>query len=346
MRRRVVVIASLLVAVLLVSAGSVYAYDHGRRDTIAQGVTVNGVAVGGLTVDQARTKIRATLLEPLDRSVVLRHHGRRFVLRPDQAGIGLDVDGSVDRAVAASRSGGVFARTWRDLTGGRVEQDVRADVAWSRPAVRRLVSRVRRAIDRPARDAKLDLEAGVVDPTPSRDGVAVRSSWLRRTVQRTLLSTGERDTIRVRTAVVKPKVSTAGLAKRYPAVLVVNRGAFKLTLYKDLRPFKTYGIAVGQAGLETPAGLYSIQNKAVNPAWHVPNSDWAGDLAGTVISGDDPSNPIKARWLGIYDGVGVHGTGDPGSIGSAASHGCIRMRIPEVIELYDQVPVGAPIYIS
>ena len=121
---------------------------------------------------------------------------------------------------------------------------------------------------------------------------------------------------RSRPTVVQPKVSTAQLAKKYPAVLIVNRGTFKLTLYKNLKQAKTYGIAVGQVGLETPAGLYTIQNKAVNPAWHVPNSAWAGDLAGKVIPGDDPSNPIKARWMGIYDGVGIHGTSDDGSIGS------------------------------
>ena len=145
---------------------------------------------------------------------------------------------------------------------------------------------------------------------------------------------------------MQPKVSTKQLAEKYPAVLIVNRGTFKLTLYKNLKQAKTYGIAVGQVGLDTPAGLYNIQNKAVNPAWHVPNSDWAGDLAGKVIAGDDPSNPIKARWMGIYDGVGVHGTSDDASIGSAASHGCIRMHIPDVEELYDEVPVGAPIYIA
>ena len=78
----------------------------------------------------------------------------------------------------------------------------------------------------------------------------------------------------------------------------------------------------------------------------MPNSDWAGDLAGQVIAGDDPSNPIKARWIGIYDGVGVHGTSDDASIGSNASHGCIRMHVPDVKELYDEVPVGAPIYIA
>jgi lipoprotein-anchoring transpeptidase ErfK/SrfK len=64
-----------------------------------------------------------------------------------------------------------------------------------------------------------------------------------------------------------------------------------------------------------------------------------------VIPGGTAQNPLKARWLGIYDGVGVHGTSDRGSIGSNASHGCIRMLIEDVEALYDEVPVGTPTYI-
>ncbi len=78
----------------------------------------------------------------------------------------------------------------------------------------------------------------------------------------------------------------------------------------------------------------------------MPDRKWAGKLAGTIVKGTDPKNPIKARWMGIYDGAGIHGTDADESIGSRASHGCIRMRIPEVIELYDQVPVNAPVFIS
>jgi lipoprotein-anchoring transpeptidase ErfK/SrfK len=156
---------------------------------------------------------------------------------------------------------------------------------------------------------------------------------------------GDTRIARVKTRVIEPKVTTEELAEKYPAVIVVNRGAFKLTFYKNLKLHKTYGIAVGQVGLETPAGLYNVQNKAVNPSWHVPNSDWAGSLAGTVVP-PGPSNPIKARWMGIYNGAGIHGTDATGSIGTAASHGCIRMLIPDVVELYDQVPVGAPVYIA
>jgi lipoprotein-anchoring transpeptidase ErfK/SrfK len=99
------------------------------------------------------------------------------------------------------------------------------------------------------------------------------------------------------------------------------------------------------AGLSTPAGQYSIQNKQVDPAWHVPNSAWAGSLAGQVIPGGAPNNPLKARWLGIANGVGIHGTAEDWSIGSRASHGCIRMHVADVKALYPRVPIGTPVLI-
>jgi lipoprotein-anchoring transpeptidase ErfK/SrfK len=145
---------------------------------------------------------------------------------------------------------------------------------------------------------------------------------------------------------VQPEVTTAELAEQYPTYLTVDRSSFQLRLWEDLELTKTYTIAVGAVGFDTPAGVYNIQNKAVDPAWSVPNSDWAGDLAGTVVPGGSPENPLKARWMGIFDGAGIHGTDDVGSLGSAASHGCVRMAVPDVIELYDQVDVGTPIYIG
>jgi lipoprotein-anchoring transpeptidase ErfK/SrfK len=126
---------------------------------------------------------------------------------------------------------------------------------------------------------------------------------------------------------------------------VVDRPAFKLTVYDHLRLKKSFTVAVGRQGLETPAGLYHVQDKQVNPSWHVPDSAWAGDLAGKVIP-PGPQDPIKARWLGVFNGAGIHGTDELSSLGSAASHGCIRMAIPDVIQVYDWVPLGAPVYIA
>ncbi len=347
MTSRTLVLTAVLLVALLAGAGGVYAYDRGKDGRIAEGVQVNGVDVGGLTAAKARQKLRAALLEPLDRPVEARYKGKRFKLSARQAAIGVDIDGSVNRALDRSRKGSMFTRTWREIRGESLDADVDAKITWSRPAVRRLVAKVQKTLERPAVDAKLDLESGQVDPAPSRDGLSVRGKRLRREIERELLDAGDKRLVRVRADVVRPKVTTAELAKKYPAVLVVNRGAFQITLYKNLKPAKTYGIAVGRVGLETPAGLYSIQNKAVDPAWTMPNSDWVAPAdRGKVVPGGIAANPLKARWLGVYDGVGIHGTGDPGSIGTNASHGCIRMRVPEVVELYDQVPVGAPIYIS
>ena len=347
MRSRSFVIVAAVLVLLLVAAGGVYAYDSGREDQIAKGIKVGGVDVGGLGAPAAEQRLRAAVLEPLDRPVVARYHGKRFTLTPEQARVGVDIEGSVAQALQRSHSGNIFARTSRNLRGTTLNEDIDLDISYNRAAIRRMVKRISARIDKPARDAAVDLEEGSVDPTPSADGLAVRTESLRAQLRRSLLTPHGARTVRVRTRVVKPKVTTAELADKYPAVIVVNRGAFKLTLYKHLKPAKTYGIAVGQVGLETPAGLYHVQNKAVNPAWTMPNSDWVAPKdRGKIVPGGTPENPLKARWLGIFAGAGIHGTDAEGSIGTAASHGCIRMRIPDVVELYPQVPVNAPVYIA
>ena len=153
--------------------------------------------------------------------------------------------------------------------------------------------------------------------------------------------------MRVRAKITQPNVTTAQVARKYPVVLTIDRPGFRLRLFKRLRFVKAYSIAVGRAGLETPAGLYHVQNKAINPAWTMPNSSWVAPKdRGKVIPGGTPENPLKARWLGIYAGAGIHGTADIGSLGTAASHGCIRMSIPDVEQLYDQVPYQTPVFIQ
>jgi lipoprotein-anchoring transpeptidase ErfK/SrfK len=346
MRTRLLVLAAFLVVLAAGGVAAVYFYDREQRDLIAEGVTVNGVPIGGMTTAQAERKLSAALLDPLDRPIKVRYKGRKFTLTQKAASVGIDISGSVDKALARSQQGDMFSRTWRKARDETLQVKLAAEVSYNQPAIDKLVKRVRKAIDRPPVDAKVDLSKGKVEPTQSSTGLRVRYNTLAKEIQRTLLDPQNGETVRVRTNVVEPKVSTKDLAAKYPAVLIVNRGSFQLTLYKDLKRAKTYSIAVGKVGMDTPAGLYNIQNKAINPAWHVPDSDWAGDLRGKVIAPDDPKNPIKARWMGIYDGAGIHGTDADSSIGTAASHGCIRMHIPDVIELFDDVPVGAPVYIA
>jgi lipoprotein-anchoring transpeptidase ErfK/SrfK len=142
-----------------------------------------------------------------------------------------------------------------------------------------------------------------------------------------------------------PEITKKELAKEYPTYITIDRSTFTLRLFKKLKLKKKYTIAVGASGYDTPSGLYNLQTKEVNPTWHVPDSDWAGDLAGQDIP-PGPGNPLVARWMGIYNGAGIHGTNETGSLGSAASHGCIRMAVSDVIELFDKVEVGDPVYIQ
>jgi lipoprotein-anchoring transpeptidase ErfK/SrfK len=346
MRTRLIILLAFVAVLGIGGVAAAYVYDNSKKNLIAEGVKVNGVPIGGMTRAQAEKKLSATLLAPLDRPVKVAYKHRTFTLSQKAAAVGIDIRGSVDKALKRSQEGDVFSRSWRNLRNKSINTELAAEVSWNKPSIDKLVRRVRKSIESKPVDAKVDLTKGRIDQSESKTGLRVKYNTLAKEVERTLLEPGNTETVKVRTNVVQPKVSTKQLAAKYPAVLFVDRDNFKLTLYKNLKRAKIYGIAVGQVGLDTPAGLYSIQNKAINPAWHVPNSDWAGDLAGKVIPGDDPTNPIKARWMGIYDGVGVHGTSDDASIGSRASHGCIRMHVPDVEELYDEVPVGSPIYIA
>jgi lipoprotein-anchoring transpeptidase ErfK/SrfK len=347
MRKRAVVIAAVVGLLILVGAGGVYAYDRAHAEKIGEGVTVGGVDVSGLTPEEARAKLRAAVLEPLKQPVVVRALGKRYRLTPERANVAVDIDGSVRAALERSREGNMLVRTWRGIRGEPVGAELDLDITYDKQAINRLVKRVSSKVDKPAVDASVDLENGDVTPQESKDGRRLLAKRLKRDVRRTLLDVGADKTVKARTEVVEPEVTTEELADKYPAIILVNRSAFRLTLYKDLKLAKTYRIGVGQAGYETPTGLYHVQNKAVNPAWTMPNSDWVAPAdRGKVIPGGVSENPLKARWLGIYDGAGIHGTDATGSIGTAASHGCIRMLIPDVIELYDQVPVGSPIYIA
>jgi lipoprotein-anchoring transpeptidase ErfK/SrfK len=346
-RSRSFFIVATLVVLLVAAAGGIYAYDSGREHQITKGITVGGVDVGGMKEAAARAKLKRAVLEPLNQPVVAHYSGHAYKLTPAQAKVGVDVDGSISQAIQRSRQGNILARTARNLRGKSIDEDIKLDINYNHRAISRMVKRISTKIDRPARDATLDLEQGNVNPTPSATGLTVRTAKLRSQLRRSLLSVDGSRSVKVQTKMVEPKVTSKDLAEKYPAVVIVHRGAFQLSLYKHLKLAKTYGIAVGRVGLETPAGLYHVQNKAVNPAWTMPNSSWVAPKdRGKVIPGGSPENPLKARWLGIYAGAGIHGTDDSGSIGSAASHGCIRMRIPDVEELYPQVPVNAPVYIS
>ena len=336
----------LAIAAVALTGGSAYAYfwEHGRMDVIASGVTVAGVDVGGLRAAEARTLLEQRVVARLHTPVRLKAGVRSFVVDPLRAGVRVDVDGMVAQAIEASSRGGLARRFLRDIQGHGVEAVVPLRATVSDTALARTAANVALVLDQPARPARVVATASRLHVVPERTGVAVDQAALRTELAATLLRPATR-TLTVPVHAVAPRWTAATLSRRYPAFILIDRETFTLRLFRGLKLAKTYPIAVGQAGLETPAGLYRINNKQINPSWHVPNSLWAGSLAGHIIP-PGPADPIKARWMGFWNGAGIHGTDQTWSIGHAVSHGCVRMTIADVEQLYALVPMGTPIYVG
>lgn len=345
MSKRILIALSGVLTLILLAGGGVLAADAAGTKKIPKGVTIGGVDVGGLTGEQARERVNRELLGRMSRPIRVVHGDRTWTLTPASAKVRLHFEESIDEAVRLGETGNAFTRVYRRVTGQQVDRDLDTRSTYSKAGLRRLLDRVQEGVARKPKDASVELVGASLELTPSRNGAKLDRDRVASRVRKALLNPSAPSRVRAATIKQKPQVTTAAVRKRYQTVLVADRASFKLKLYKNLKLVKTYGISVGKAGNDTPAGRYEIQNKAINPAWNVPNSDWAGDLAGTVVPGGVPENPLKARWLGIYDGVGIHGTADDASIGTNASHGCLRMHVPDVIDLYPRVPVKTPIWI-
>ncbi len=339
---------SLVLAAVAAGAGAwaLHRYDASRSDRIADGVVVAGVDVGGMRIAEARAAVARRVERALERPLILRYERRRFTVDPGLVDVEANGRALVRTALAESREGNFLTRSFRDLTGRGVEIDLALHVEYSSEAVARVVAGVERAVDRPSREAKSAVSFDGVRITPSRTGVAVRPAALRQAIGRRLVRPGAPRTLAVPVRRLEPKVTTKDLTSRYRHFIAISRSRKELRLFVGGKLAKTYRVGIGAIGFETPAGLYEVETKAGNPAWYVPNRPWAGDLAGKVIPPGDPRNPIKARWMGFWNGAGIHGTADEASIGTSASHGCIRMTVPEVIDLYDRVPLHTPLHIA
>jgi len=325
-------------------AVAAYAIDRANSDKIANGIQIGGIDLGGMSADQARNRVHARLVKPLDKPVTVTYNGTKYVLNPDKLQIRADIDGMIDAALRASQSGGFPTRVWRYTTGGEVDREIAPHITYSAKAIDEFVHNVASEVNIPAQDATISPTPSSLNTVPGSDGVSLLTDRLRTQLRGAIESPHNR-TVKAPVQKLEPDVTTDELAQEYPVYITIDRAAFQLRLWRDLELAKTYTIAVGAAGYETSTGVYNVESKQVNPTWYVPDAAWAGDLAGEVVP-PGPDNPLQARWMGFFDGAGIHGTSDVGSLGSAASHGCIRMSVPDVIELYDQVPLGTPIYIG
>ena len=130
---------------------------------------------------------------------------------------------------------------------------------------------------------------------------------------------------------VKPAKSEA-----HTRQIVVSIPDRKLALLQDGEVIRTYSVAVGAVVSESPSGEFKIVSRLSNPIYYHPHK--------VIPPGKE--NPLGTRWMGLdKKGYGIHGTNQPGSIGKAASHGCVRMRRADLEELFSLVRVGDSVVI-
>jgi len=122
-----------------------------------------------------------------------------------------------------------------------------------------------------------------------------------------------------------------------PVRLEISRNRHCATLYCGEVSLKTFPVAVGRPGWETPLGSFQVIEMIRDPAWKHP-------LTREVFEPGAAGNELGHYWIGFWtDGktsIGFHGTPHPESVGKSVSHGCVRMRENDVQELFVQVNVG------
>lgn len=115
-----------------------------------------------------------------------------------------------------------------------------------------------------------------------------------------------------------------------------------------------YSVATGKKEYRTPIGEFNIIDKVKDPSWGPsPSTSWLTKNQSNYIktkggySGTDPRNPLGGYWLKFTEkGHGIHGTNNEKSIGTYASHGCVRMKRSDIQELFDKIYEGMRVVVK
>jgi lipoprotein-anchoring transpeptidase ErfK/SrfK len=309
----------LLVAVVLAAVASGAAAPSARQGgSVPQRVSVGGLRLGGMPVEQARAALDWAYNRPL-RFVF---YGHRWRMRPAKLGATVDVEKTIAHALKAN-------------PGADVPLTVRID----RVRLTQYTQGLDHWLSIPAQDATASL-AGNLTPViqAGKPGLAIHKIVTRNRIE-AALQVAARPVLRPAAETVAPTVTPGD----FGPVVVIYRGSNRMHVYNGTRPWRTFPVATGQSIYPTPLGNWHVVDMQRNPWWRPPDSSWAKGLK-PIPPG--PGNPLGTRWMGLdAAGVGMHGTPDAASIGYSASHGCIRMYVPDAEWLFTQVHIGTPVFI-
>jgi lipoprotein-anchoring transpeptidase ErfK/SrfK len=284
---------------------------------VPDGVTLAGVAIGGLDADTAAQAV----LDSFSRPVTLRFERTRIEANPSLFALTVPIDSAIARSLTVAPGTPLALRATVDRT-----------------LIRSFVAKLANRFDRKPVSSRLLFRNVKPVVTPSVDGRTIEQKTAVAAIADQLVH-GTRKAFTLKATFTKPKSTETTIGP----VIVIQRGSNRLTLYSGAKVVRQFKVATGQAVYPTPLGLFSIVVKWKNPWWYPPASPWA---AGEKPVPPGPGNPLGTRWMGLSSpGVGIHGTPQSGSIGYSLSHGCIRMLIPQAEWLFEHVDIGTPVYI-
>jgi lipoprotein-anchoring transpeptidase ErfK/SrfK len=333
-------ITTVLVLVLAGAAYAGYRYEQNRAARILPGVSIAGVEVGGMTRAEANRALAGAVASILDRPIDVTVAGRTWHLTARELGARVDGTSVVDEALGLSGSYSWTSRLYRRLMDKPLSRSFELPVSYDDRPVESFVKAAAGRVRLKPRDAFLDFADGHLVVKHAKAGRALRVG-----VSREALRTALRDgslSVDLVTRRLVPSVTDKKLGK----TIIIRISQNRLYLYDGLKLEKKYSVATGQLDqYPTPMGHWEVINRRINPTWVNPAKDtWGKDEPDFIPPG--PDNPLGTRALDLNaPGIRIHGTPADSSIGSYASHGCIRMHIPESEELFGLVDVGTPVII-
>lgn len=323
------------------AAGAALNYDSRTREVVLPGVSVGGVALAGLDFNEARLRLHSEFVEPLSRPLLVEAGGRPFTTTPAQLGAATNAMEVFDRTVRYHGGLNPARRIWYRTTQFAGLQDLRVKTSIDQEKLEAYIEELASKVDRAPTDASLALVAGELKINGGESGFRLDVAKAVQELRTTVLSGGA--AIDLAGNVTRPATS----ASDFKDIIVVKTGENKLYHYRGLELVKVYGVATGTSRYPTPRGQFKIVNKRFRPTWVNPAKypgGWGANLPARI--GPGPGNPLGTRALDLsVGGIRIHGTYAGYSIGYNASHGCIRMHIKDVEELFGLVDVGTPVLI-
>jgi lipoprotein-anchoring transpeptidase ErfK/SrfK len=337
--RRVLIVTVLAVGLVAVGGVAATARVQGGADRMLKGMRIDGVDVGGMTRQQALEAVQREITPKLQSRVTVVADQRRFTVTPARLGRAAEVSQTVDRALAG-RGLPWIAKLWYRVSGQATNRNLPMRYNDNSAQVASFVQSMAGKLDRSVQDASIRLTNGRLDVRHARSGWSLDQA-AGASMLASALAAGQPANVAMLGRVMRPHVTD----RQAGATIVIDKGSNQLTLYKSLKVVKRYRVATAKAGFSTPSGTWKVVDKIVNPSWHNPAPNgWGAGMPLVIPPG--PGNPLGTRALRLNaPGILIHGTFNAASVGTYASHGCIRMRIPDSVDLFPRVPVGTKVLV-